>query len=241
MSAAKNEDFALKSQQLEADLRELEAFSYSVCHELRTPLQQILSSAELLLRSKASSLGDEDGSSLEEMIRSAKRMNQLISHLLVFSRSLHKELRKKSFSMDGLLADCRDDLESDLKGRTIAWDIANLPPAFGDQNLIRQVVANLLSNAIKYTRARSEARIKVGCKAENGALIYFIRDNGVGFDDKHYDKLFRAFHRLHTDTRFEGTGIGLAIVQRIIHRHGGEVWAEGVPDQGATFYFTLPP
>jgi light-regulated signal transduction histidine kinase (bacteriophytochrome) len=169
-------------------------------------------------------------------------MGQLIDDLLAFSRMGRVEMIEDSVALDGLLREILRGLEMAVQGRNIEWQIAPLPPVVGDASLLRQVLANLVGNAVKYTRPRDPARIEIGCAGEeDGRIIFFVRDNGAGFDMQYADKLFGVFQRLHRAEDFEGTGIGLATVRRIISRHGGRTWAEGVLNQGATFYFTLKP
>jgi PAS domain S-box-containing protein len=229
-----------RTEQLEEAVRELEAFSYSVSHDLRAPLRHIGGFVELLERKSSGNLDDEGRRYLGIVGQSAKRMDQLISNLLSFSRMSRQELRKSRFNMADLMGQCVRELQPDVEGRDILWEIADFPPAYGDQDLLRQVAANLLSNAAKFTRERGRARIEAGFLREEGQTVYFVRDNGDGFDMKYADKLFGVFQRLHDSSRFEGTGIGLANVRRVISRHGGRTWAEGKPGEGATFYFSLP-
>jgi light-regulated signal transduction histidine kinase (bacteriophytochrome) len=168
-------------------------------------------------------------------------MGDLIDDLLDFSRVGRAELQKVDVNLDQLIHETLDDFHGDTKDRSIIWDIQPLPTVRADRALLRQVIVNLVSNAVKFTGARAEAKIGIGCSSnENGETVIFIRDNGAGFDPKYTEKLFGVFQRLHSQTEFEGTGIGLANVQRIVNRHGGRAWAEGVADGGATFYFSIP-
>ena len=168
-------------------------------------------------------------------------MGDLIDDLLAFSRVGRAELQKTDVNLDELVRETLGDFQAETKERKIVWKIHPLPPVRADRALLRMVLVNLISNAVKFTGARAEAKIEIGCAPNgNGETVIFIRDNGAGFDPKYADKLFGVFQRLHSQAEFEGTGIGLANVQRIIHRHGGRAWAEGVVDGGATFYFSIP-
>jgi light-regulated signal transduction histidine kinase (bacteriophytochrome) len=229
-----------RTRQLQDAVQELEAFSYSVSHDLRAPLRHIGGFVELLHSKSGKQLDPAGIRYLEIIAESVKRMDRLISHLLSFSRMSRQELQKSRCNMGTIVAQCIRDVEPDLAGRHVNWDIAALPDCDGDQALLRQVAENLISNAVKFTKEREEAVIQVGHRLEDGQHVYFVRDNGVGFDMRYYDKLFGVFQRLHSASQFEGTGIGLANVRRILHRHGGNAWAEGVPGEGATFYFSLP-
>lgn len=229
------------NQQLEAANKELEAFSYSVSHDLRAPLRHVAGYANLLAKHLAGSLDAKGQRFLDTISQSARRMGALIDDLLVFSRMGRVELRQREVRLEVLVQEALDDLQQDLAGRNIEWQYQPLPAVQGDPAMLRQVFANLLSNAIKYSRPRNPARIEIGTQpASHGEVVVFVRDNGVGFDPAYQGKLFRVFQRLHGPEQFEGTGVGLANVQRVITRHGGRVWAEGQVDQGATFYFSLP-
>ncbi|HTB85781.1 MAG TPA: response regulator [Candidatus Sulfotelmatobacter sp.] len=229
-----------RTDQLEAANKELEAFSYSVSHDLRAPLRHIGGFAEVLEQSETS-LSEKGKRHLALIISSAKHMGQLIDDLLDFSRNSRAEIRRTEVNLDQLLERVIQEARPETEGRNIAWKISPLPRVWGDQSLLQQVFTNLILNAIKYSRSRAPAEIEVGCTHETAAeTVIFFRDNGVGFDMKYADKLFGVFQRLHRQDEFEGTGIGLANVRRIIARHGGRTWAEGKVDGGATFYFTLP-
>ena len=236
-----NQELSKRSTELESINRELEAFAYSISHDLRAPLRHMGGYAELLQK-KASSVVDEKSNHYMAMILdSAKRMGNLIDDLLAFSRIGRAETQKTVFNMAQLVKEALTEVQQDTEGRDIAWKIGALPEFYGDRSMLRLVMVNLISNAIKFTRTRPQAEIEIGCA--NGSaedLVVFVRDNGVGFDMKYVNKLFGVFQRLHQSDAFEGTGIGLATVQRVIHRHGGKVWAEGVVDSGATFYFSAP-
>jgi light-regulated signal transduction histidine kinase (bacteriophytochrome) len=220
---------------------QLEAFSYSVSHDLRAPLRHVVSFAGFLQKDVGSSLPEKSLSHLTTICKAAKRMGVLIDDLLAFSRIGRSEVKKSEVSLDELVRETLVDFQAETKERNIVWTIHALPLVRADRALLRLVLVNLISNAVKFTAGRTEVRIEVGCApAESVETVIFIRDNGAGFDPKYTKKLFGVFQRLHSQDEFEGTGIGLANVQRIIHRHGGRVWAEGVVDGGATFYFSLP-
>jgi PAS domain S-box-containing protein len=220
---------------------DLEAFSYSVSHDLRAPLRHILGFVDLLQKSAGPSLSEKSLRHLTTITRSARRMGDLIEDLLAFSRLGQSEIQRTEVNLDGLVRETLADFQAEPTKRNIVWMIHALPVVRADRALLRLVLVNLISNAMKFTSARTEARIEIGCApAGSGETVIFIRDNGVGFDPKYTEKLFRVFQRLHSQGEFEGTGIGLANVQRIIGRHGGGVWAEGLVDAGATFYFSLP-
>lgn len=228
------------NRRLEAANKELEAFSYSVSHDLRAPLRAIDGFSNILLEDYGSRLDDEGRHDLAVIRRNATRMAELIDDLLNFSRTSRQEMTTQSIDMTVLVREVFHEVRSAAAQRTIVLHLANLPPARGDRALIRQVLFNLLSNAVKFTAARAEAVIDVTGAVEHGEGIYCVKDNGAGFDMQFADKLFGVFQRLHRADDFEGTGIGLAIVKRIITRHGGRVWAEAAVDAGASFYFTLP-
>ncbi|HKP98503.1 MAG TPA: ATP-binding protein [Fibrobacteria bacterium] len=230
-----------RTRELEEAIRELEAFSYSVSHDLRAPLRHIGGFVEMLTAKSGASLDDQGRRYLAIISESAKRMDTLISHLLSFSRLGRQDMLRLRFSMKDVAAQTVSALAPDTEGREIEWTLGDIPDAVGDPSLVRQVLANLVSNAIKFTKGRKPARIEIGaCDSGNGSPAYFVRDNGAGFDMKYCDKLFGVFQRLHGENEFEGTGIGLANVRRIVARHGGRVWAEGAMGAGATFFFTLP-
>src|ERR1700680_195044 len=236
-----NQELAKRSTELEAINKELEAFAYSVSHDLRAPLRHMAGYTELLQK-KASSVVDEKSKHYMAMILdAAKRMGNLIDDLLAFSRIGRAETQKTVVSLAQLVKEALAEVRQDTEGRNIAWKVGALPELYGDRSMLKLVMVNLLSNAIKFTRTRAQAEIEIGCShGNNNDLVIFVRDNGVGFDMKYVNKLFGVFQRLHDSDAFEGTGIGLATVQRILHRHGGKVWAEGAVDGGATFYFSAP-
>lgn len=229
-----------RTAELEAANKELEAFSYSVSHDLRAPLRHIEGFVEILRATKASVLDDEGQHHLQTIADSSRQMGKLIDDLLGFSRTARAELRKVKVGLDDLVKGVLHEMEPDIANREIEWIIHELPEIEGDPALLRQVFWNLISNALKYTRTRPFARIEIGStRTENDTIIY-VRDNGVGFDPRYAQKLFGVFQRLHRASEFEGTGIGLANVRRIVTRHGGRTWAEGDVDEGATFFFSLP-
>ncbi|MCM2316956.1 MAG: ATP-binding protein, partial [Thermoanaerobaculia bacterium] len=229
-----------RTAQLADANRELEAFSYSVSHDLRAPLRAIDGFSKILSSEHAAALDDEGRRLLEVIRSSTHRMGCLIDDLLEFSRAGRRELRKRSVDMAEIARTTAAGLTQGSPPSPVRVAIDELPPATCDLTLIRQVWRHLLDNAVKFSRMRTDATVEVGFRREGGRTIYFVRDDGVGFDMKYADKLFGVFQRLHTQTDFEGTGVGLAMVRRIVHRHGGEVWAEGEVGRGATFYFSLP-
>ncbi len=237
-----NQELAKRSMELEAINKELETFAYSVSHDLRAPLRHIAGFTELLQKKSSSVVGEESNRYIAMILDSAKRMGNLIDDLLAFSRIGRAETQKTLFSLAQLVKEALTEVRQDTEGRNISWKIGALPDFYGDRSMLRLVLVNLISNAVKFTRTRAQAEIEIGSAEGNSDdLVVFVRDNGVGFDMRYVNKLFGGvFQRLHDSDAFEGTGIGLATVQRIIHRHGGKVRAEGVVDSGATFYFSAP-
>lgn len=229
-----------RTSQLEEANRELESFSYSVSHDLRSPLRHINGFSELLRRSAQSGPAEQTTRYLDTITDSARRAATLVDELLAFSRMGRTELRNLEVDMSTLFAEVLREVEPEAEGRRIQWRIGTLPKVHGDGPMLRLALRNLLSNALKYTRPREEAHIEVDCTTQSGEFVFRVRDNGVGFDMEYVDRLFGVFKRLHGDEEFEGTGIGLANVRRIIQRHGGRTWAEGRVGEGATFYFSLP-
>ena len=236
-----NQELEKRTNDLEASNKELEAFAYSVSHDLRAPLRHMVGYTELLQKNVSSMLDEKSLRYMKTILESAKRMGALIDDLLAFSRIARAETRQRPVRLEELVKEVLVDLQRDTEGRNIAWTMGALPETFGDRPMLRLVLVNLIANAVKFTRTRPRAEIEIGClERKNDAVVVFVRDNGVGFDMKYAHKLFGVFQRLHQSGTFEGTGIGLATVQRIIHRHDGHVWAEGVVDGGATFFFSLP-
>jgi light-regulated signal transduction histidine kinase (bacteriophytochrome) len=230
-----------RTAELQDANKELEAFSYSVSHDLRAPLRHVLGFVELLHKDAGPSLSEKNLHYLTTISQAAKRMGDLIDDLLAFSRIGRAELRKTEVNLDQLVQETLRDFQTETKERNFAWQIHPLPQVWTDRALLQLVLVNLISNAVKFTGARAEAKIEIGCAPNgNDETVIYIRDNGAGFDPRYADKLFGVFQRLHNRDEFEGTGIGLANVQRIIHRHGGRTWGEGVVDGGATFYFSIP-
>jgi signal transduction histidine kinase len=238
--AAQNRLLTERSEELAASNRELEAFSYSVSHDLRTPLRAIDGFSRMLANKCADRLDDEGRRLLRVVRDNAAKMAELIDGILEFAKSGRGQLRLSHVDVEAMVREVWADLESDRAGRQVQLQMGPLPAVRADPNLLRQVWANLLSNAIKFTRPRAVASIEVGGSAEAASVSYFVKDNGTGFDPAYQHKLFGVFERLHGVGEFEGSGIGLAIVARIVARHGGRVGAQGAPDQGATFHITLP-
>jgi PAS domain S-box-containing protein len=229
-----------RTQELEDANRELESFSYTISHDLRAPLRAIDGYSRMILRKHVDTF-DEDSSMKFNVIRENTRMmGQLIEDLLAFSRLGRTALSTTTLDIGGLMTEVWEDLKALNSDRRLTLKMGEIPPCRGDRTLIKQVLVNILSNAVKFTKGREEALIEAGGESKEGKNVYYIRDNGVGFDMHYHDKLFGVFQRLHSAADYEGTGVGLAIVQRIILRHGGRVWAESEVDKGATFYFTIP-
>jgi PAS domain S-box-containing protein len=239
-----NEELERRIQQrtgeLEAANKELESFSYSVSHDLRAPLRHVQGYVALLQRATEGQLSDKAQRHVKIINDASVEMGQLIDDLLEFSRMGRTEMREGRVMLDALVRSSIDRLEVVVRGRNIVWNIGPLPMVIGDASMIRQVLGNLIGNAIKYTRQRETAEIEIGTAGEEeGRAVVFVRDNGAGFDMNYVHKLFGVFQRLHRADEFEGTGIGLATVRRVVSRHGGRVWAEGAVGSGATFYFTI--
>ena len=230
-----------RTTQLQAANEELEAFCYSVSHDLRAPLRHVLGFVDMLQQDAGPTLSVNSRHHLTTISESAGRMGKLIDDLLNFSRVGRAGLQKVDIDLHELVAETLRDFQAETNKRKIGWTVHPLPHVRADRALLQMVMTNLISNAVKFTGARAEARIEIGCApGGDGETVIFIRDNGAGFDQRYVGKLFGVFQRLHNQDQFEGTGIGLANVQRIIHRHGGRVWAEGVVDHGATFHLSLP-
>jgi PAS domain S-box-containing protein len=238
-----NEDLEQRVTQrtaaLEASNKELEAFTYSVAHDLRAPLRQIDGFSKILLEDLAGKLDPEAQRYLDLVREGAGKMDRLVNDLLGLARVGRQELRRHPTGLNTLVEQVVADLTPDLTERQVEWRIGSLPVVECDPGLMKQVLVNLLSNAVKFTRTRAQAIIEIGVQEENEERIVFVRDNGVGFDMKYVAKLFGVFQRLHRPQDFEGTGVGLATVQRIIQKHGGRIWVEAEQDKGAVFYFTF--
>jgi len=229
-----------RTTDLELANKELAAFSYSVSHDLKSPLRHISGFADLLLKRFKDNPDDKARHYATLLLNASRKMGTLIDDLLNFSRIGRTEMRKRKVDLNALINGVLKDIQKELKERNINWEIDELPEVLGDESLLRLVMDNLISNAIKFTSTRPQANIKIGFRDGADTVTVIVADNGVGFDMQYADRLFGVFQRLHTQEQFEGTGIGLANVQRIIARHGGRVWGEGVVGHGATFYFTLP-
>jgi K+-sensing histidine kinase KdpD len=235
-----NNELAKRARDLETSNNELESFAYSVSHDLRAPLRHVVGYSELLQRQASSLLDEKSRRYTQTILESSKRMGNLIDDLLAFSRIGRAETKNGLVDLDRLVKEVVAEVGQDAIGRDIVWKIHPLPVCYGDRSMLKLVISNLLANAVKFTRMRAQAEIEIGCADGEDEVEVFVKDNGVGFDMQYVDKLFGVFQRLHLPEEFEGTGIGLATVRRIIHRHRGEVRAEGDVDQGATLYFSLP-
>jgi PAS domain S-box-containing protein len=228
-----------RTEELEQSNKQLEAFAFSVSHDLRAPLRHIDGFSKALMEEYHASLDDMGKTYLERVRAACTKMNALIDDLLSFSRFSRQSLNRTTIDMGKLVEEVLGELDSEQQSRNISFSISTLPNCQADPQLLHQVIFNLLSNALKYTKKRESATVEIGSFAQGEHTIYFIRDNGAGFDMQYADKLFGVFQRMHRSDEFEGTGVGLAIVQNIIQRHGGRIWAEAEVDKGATFYFTL--
>jgi signal transduction histidine kinase len=236
-----NEELNRHVLQVEAANKELEAFSYSVSHDLRAPLRHVAGFVELLNKRDLSALDEKSRHYLQVISEAAEKMGALIDDLLAFSRMGRAEMMKTRVDVDRMLQEIIADLEAETRGRQIDWEISPLLVVEADPAMLRLVMVNLLTNALKFTRSRARARIEIGAVCDQPEeTIFYVRDNGVGFDPRYVEKLFGLFQRLHSTEEFAGTGVGLANVRRIVHRHGGRTWAEGAVDGGATFWFSLP-
>jgi light-regulated signal transduction histidine kinase (bacteriophytochrome) len=234
------DDLEKRGAELQASNNELEAFAYSVSHDLRAPLRHMAGFSELLQKNSASVLDDKSKRYIGVILESAKKMGALIDDLLGFSRIGRAETSKATVSLARLVEEALSEVRRDLGDRNIVWKVEKLPAAYGDRAMLRLALVNLISNAAKFTRTRTPAEIEIGYMEQtDNQVVVFVRDNGVGFDMKYASKLFGVFQRLHPTEAFEGTGIGLATVQRIAHRHGGRAWGEGVVGEGATFYLSI--
>ena len=237
---ALNEELAERAVELQASNKELEAFAYSTSHDLRAPLRHMVGYTELLQKHASSMFDDKSRHYMATILEAAKKMGTLIDDLLSFSRIGRAEARETNISLEHLVNEVVTEMATPA-GAAIDWKVGPLPEVYGDRSMLRLALVNLISNAVKFTRTRTRREIQIGClERKNSRAVVFVKDNGVGFDMKYANKLFGVFQRLHSTEAFEGTGIGLATVQRIVHRHRGRIWAESAVDQGATFYFSLP-
>jgi chemotaxis family two-component system sensor kinase Cph1 len=234
-----NTELLSQTAKLEAANKELEAFGYTVSHDLRAPLRHIDGYVDML-RDETPTVGEKGTRYMQVISDSAKQMGLLIDGLLTFSRMGRSAMTLAPTDMAKLIDEVRVELAPDMKGRTIEWNIGPLPGVRVDRGLFKLVWMNLLSNAVKYSKYREKTVISIGCEEQGAELEFFVKDNGAGFDMQYIESLFGIFQRLHLKEEFEGTGIGLANVRRIVARHGGRTWAQGVLDAGATFYFTIP-
>jgi PAS domain S-box-containing protein len=235
-----NLDLKARLQELHTANRELQDFTYTTAHDLRAPVRHMQSFAELVRHSAASRLETAEIEKLDRISAAASRLGILIDALLEFSRIGRMTMDRQPVDLVSLIDSVRESLKNDLAGRSVEWKIGPLPVVLADAGMLRVVFTNLLANAVKFTRSRNPAAIEIGSVPEKGSATIFVRDNGVGFDNEYSSKLFQVFQRLHRNDEFEGTGIGLASVRRLIERHGGKVSAEGLPDGGATFFISIP-
>ena len=229
-----------RTAELAAANKELEAFSYSISHDLRAPLRHIDGFAQILRDRYGAQLPPPAQGLLERVCNSAQHLGRLIDELLNFSRLNRQPINKRTVKTASLVQQILDELQSEREGRQVEIRVGELPDCRGDVTLLKQVFFNLIANALKFTRQQERTTIDIGYYQEPKELVFFVSDNGAGFDMAYANKLFGVFQRLHSADQFEGTGVGLSIVQRIIHRHGGRIWAKGEMNKGATFYFTLP-
>jgi len=236
-----NQELSRQVRQAEAANNELEAFSYSVSHDLRAPLRHVTGFVELLHKRDLGALDEKSRHYLQVISQAAEKMGMLIDDLLAFSRMGRAEVMANRVDPGRMVEEIITELKGETEGRDVVWEVGPLPPVEADPAMLRLVMTNLLTNALKFTQSRPRATIEIGAVADQpGETLFFVRDNGVGFDMRYADKLFGLFQRLHDPEEFEGTGVGLANVRRIVHRHGGRTWAEGAVDKGATFWFSLP-
>jgi two-component system sensor histidine kinase/response regulator len=220
-------------------VQSLDSFNYSISHDLMSPLNSITALAGLLRRMPEGKIDDDVLEIVSHILKSSEQMAKLIKDLLIFSRQAHMDISKTEFSMKALVNEVVEDI-----GLSMALDkteivIHNLPDATGDNSMLKQVWTNLISNAVKYSQKKERPRVEIGSTSHEGKFVYYVKDNGAGFDMKDYGRLFRIFQRLHTEKEFNGTGVGLAVVKRIVDKHDGRIWAESSPGTGSNFYFTL--
>jgi light-regulated signal transduction histidine kinase (bacteriophytochrome) len=235
-----NNQLKVQTEKLEDANQELEAFAYSVSHDLRVPLRAIDGFSRILVEDYEDKLDDEGIRLLNIVRENTAKMGHLIDDILLLSRASRQEMKLNEIDMAALAKSVYGEFHIDSEDRNLEFSVGNLPNAYGDRAMLGQVFQNLIGNAIKFTRKKDPGTIEVGGKTEGKENVYYVKDNGAGFDMKYINKLFGLFQRLHSPEEFEGTGVGLSIVQRVIRRHGGRVWGEGAVDSGATIYFTLP-
>jgi light-regulated signal transduction histidine kinase (bacteriophytochrome) len=233
------EKLLASNERLAATNADLETFSYSVAHDLRSPIRQIAGFTKLLVEDYGEQLPPEARRYLDKIGQGAQQMGGLVDDLLHLAHVGRQALSLKTASLGEILDEALESLRPDYANRTVEWRIGEMPVVSCDRGLMKQVFVNLISNALKYTRTRDVAMIEIGQESVDGERIVFVRDNGVGFDMRYVDKLFGVFQRLHPASEFEGAGIGLATVERILRKHGGRIWAKSTPGHGATFYFTV--
>jgi len=233
-----NADLEQRTLSLQLLNQELESFSYSLAHDLRTPLRSITAYSEMIVAGEAGELSSEAVKMVRTIQRNSGRMTQLMDDFLAFFRVARKDVKQEKIAMTSIAREAIATMQVDAK-RQIEFKVSTLPAAKGDPAMVLQVFVNLVSNAVKFTALREKAEIEIGVLPARTPSVYYVKDNGVGFNMQYYSRLFGVFERLHRREEFDGTGIGLAIVQKIVQRHGGSVWAEAVVDKGATFYFTL--
>jgi light-regulated signal transduction histidine kinase (bacteriophytochrome) len=239
LSRAQNE-LEQKNQHLEAAYREMETFTHSVAHDLRAPLRHLQSFAHALSEDYGRILDEQGKDYLQRLIKTAEQMSMLFDELLRFARTSQHPIDRRQVDLDSMVRQIVQEFQAEAGGRPIQWLLSPLPAVQGDALMLRQVWVNLIGNAFKYTRHQANPRIEILQESRNGEHVFSVRDNGVGFDMRYAEKLFNIFQRLHSGSEFEGTGVGLALVRSIIERHGGRVWAESSPGNGAVFYFSLP-
>lgn len=239
LSRAQNE-LEQKNQRLESAYREMETFTHSVAHDLRAPLRHLQSFAHVLLEDCGGVLDEQGKGYVERLIQTAEHMGVLFDELLNFARTSQQPINRRDVDFDPMVRQIVQEFQAEAGTRPIEWQLSPLPAVQGDELMLRQVWVNLIGNAFKYSRHQENPRIEILQESRNGEHIFSVRDNGVGFDMRYAEKLFNIFQRLHSGTEFEGTGVGLALVRRIVERHGGRVWAESTPGNGAVFSFSLP-
>jgi light-regulated signal transduction histidine kinase (bacteriophytochrome) len=238
---AAQEELQHKNERLEAVNQELQTFTHAISHELRGPLRHLQSFAAILEDEFGSALGEPGNDYLSRLTKIAQEMEVLFDQLIKFALTGQQRMERRSVDFNRLVREVIADLETETTSRRVEWIVASLPPVMGDEVMLHQVWVNLISNAFKYTRQNPNPRIEIGSREDaGGQRVFFVRDNGVGFDMATAGKLFDIFERLHPRSEFEGSGVGLALVRRIVERHGGRIWAESAVGKGATFYFSLP-